>query len=679
MTLDRAKWIWISEEHGVNTYADFLTEFYVDDINDINLEISVDGNYAVYLNGSFVNSGQYPDYPEYKVYDELAISSFLTKGMNTLLIRVYWPGKDHFSYRKEDPGLVFSVCNGDEVIVASDEHVPAARNCSYQSDGVPQLTGQLGYSFWYDSHLEGTEVFSSAKIVEKSVKLYPRPIHKLHIGDRLSSYPINYGSFQERSDESFGIKMQTAALTHKYMERGTICNGQIPLEYASEEDDGVYLILDLKMEQVGFFDLDIELPEDAVIMVGYGEHLEDLRVRTHVGSRNFAFRYDGKKGRNQFFMPFRRLGCRYLQLHVYARSFKLYYAGLRPTTYPLREYPLEVHDLLHKKIYEVCVQTLKHCMHDHYEDTPWREQGLYTMDSRNEMLCGYDVFREKDFPKACLRLIALSVREDGLAEICSPARNGRTIPSFSAIYLVQILEYLEYSGDKQFVLEILPYAEKIAESFVSRISENGLIGALQESQYWNYYEWQTGLDGKADQSRDTYDAPLCAFVSMGFQAMEKIYRILGDGTSADRYSSLWKRMNLAAHNAFWNGNCYNSYMCKENGKIYHEAQLTQALMICCGACPKEFLEQVRALLMNDQLLPVTLSYSIFKYDAIMTDPTNRDWVLNDIAEIWGNMLFNGATTFWETADGAVAFRNAGSLCHGWSAIPLHIYHKYGAM
>ena len=83
--------------------------------------------------------------------------------------------------------------------------------------------------------------------------------------------------------------------------------------------------------------------------------------------------------------------------------------------------------------------------------------------------------------------------------------------------------------------------------------------------------------------------------------------------------------------------------------------------------------------MNDKLLPVTLSYSIFKYDAIMTDPLNRRWVMDDIAKTWGEMLFNGATTFWETADGAVAFSNAGSLCHGWSAVPLHIYHKYGAM
>ncbi len=679
MNLQKANWIWINEEYGSNVYADFLVDFSLNNIANINLEISVDGNYAVYLNDCFVDSGQYPDYPEYKVYDELKLDEFSHIGKNQMLIRVYWPGQDHFSYRKENPGLAFCLSVGDEVIAVSDDRIMAARNCAYQSEGVPQLTAQLGFSFWYNSHLEGCETFAPAVIVKKNVTLFPRPIHKLLIEKRLPSYPINYGAFQERSNESFGKKIQDAALIHKYLQKGTVCDGESPLEYSVDTDDGIYLILDLKKEQVGFFDLDIEVPTDTEIMVGYGEHLEDLRVRTFVGNRNFAFRYDARAGRNHFFMPLRRLGCRYLQLHVYSRSFKLYYAGLRPTIYPLNEYPLEIKDLLHRKIYEVCVQTLKHCMHDHYEDTPWREQGLYTMDSRNEMLCGYDVFHEKSFPKACLRLIGLSVRDDGMAEICSPARGSRTIPSFSAIYLVQLMEYLEYSDDKEFIVEMLPYAEKIANSFADRICENGLITALQEDHYWNYYEWQSGLSGSKSQLRDTYDAPLCAFVSMGFQAMDKIYRYLGDMDQSNLYSVLWKKLNEAIHRAFWNGHCYNSFMKVDGGEIYHEAQLTQALMICCGACPEEYKGQVRELLMNDQLLPVTLSYSIFKYNAIMTDPANYDWMMNDIAEIWGNMLFNGATTFWETSDGAVAFSNAGSLCHGWSAVPLHMYHKYGGM
>jgi hypothetical protein len=48
--------------------------------------------------------------------------------------------------------------------------------------------------------------------------------------------------------------------------------------------------------------------------------------------------------------------------------------------------------------------------------------------------------------------------------------------------------------------------------------------------------------------------------------------------------------------------------------------------------------------------------------------------LEDIDRRWGKMLEAGATTFWETEDGYKAFNGAGSLCHGWSAIPVYYYH-----
>ena len=66
-------------------------------------------------------------------------------------------------------------------------------------------------------------------------------------------------------------------------------------------------------------------------------------------------------------------------------------------------------------------------MHEHYEDCPWREQALYAMDSRNQMLCGYYVFQNKEFAASSLRLLALGQREDGLLELCAPARVGVTL------------------------------------------------------------------------------------------------------------------------------------------------------------------------------------------------------------------------------------------------------------
>lgn len=60
----------------------------------------------------------------------------------------------------------------------------------------------------------------------------------------------------------------------------------------------------------------------------------------------------------------------------------------------------------------------------------------------------------------------------------------------------------------------------------------------------------------------------------------------------------------------------------------------------------------------------------------MVQSEYKKFVLLDIKKRWGKMLRNGATAFWETEKGEADFDGAGSLCHGWSAIPLYVINKY---
>jgi hypothetical protein len=51
--------------------------------------------------------------------------------------------------------------------------------------------------------------------------------------------------------------------------------------------------------------------------------------------------------------------------------------------------------------------------------------------------------------------------------------------------------------------------------------------------------------------------------------------------------------------------------------------------------------------------------------------------LEQIHTVWGKMLRAGAHTFWETEEAGLDFARSGSLCHGWSAVPIYIFAKYG--
>ena len=62
----------------------------------------------------------------------------------------------------------------------------------------------------------------------------------------------------------------------------------------------------------------------------------------------------------------------------------------------------------------------------------------------------------------------------------------------------------------------------------------------------------------------------------------------------------------------------------------------------------------------------------FKYDALLKcdKAKYQSAVLEEIRQDYEKMLAAGATSVCDTTDGASAFDNAGSLCHGWSAIPI---------
>ena len=50
-------------------------------------------------------------------------------------------------------------------------------------------------------------------------------------------------------------------------------------------------------------------------------------------------------------------------------------------------------------------------------------------------------------------------------------------------------------------------------------------------------------------------------------------------------------------------------------------------------------------------------------------------MLGEIRKNYSVMLDMGCDTVWETLRGPAG--TATSLCHGWSAVPIHVYHRLG--
>lgn len=720
----KAKWVW-TEENGtvVNRYAHFRHEFFLDELNnekpgDTFLYISVDTDYAVWLNGTFAGCNQYDDFPENKAYDELPVGHLIKEGKNVLCILAYHQGENSFQYIKGEPGLVYSIIRNGTVRISSGNDTMCRACKAYKNGPVPKVSRQLGFTFEYDARMEdgwieegyamGTDwqpAHPSLWSNDKRNKLYKRPMKKLVIKERAVARIVTQGVFRRDSDDgklTVAQLMQTDYLSTRLPGDIMACDGIDSQDHESKyllpcssgislntgcfkSGQGIYLVLDLDREEVGIFNIEIDTDEGAVVDIAYGEHLYDLRVTARAEERNFADRYICKEGRQQFTHYFTRFGCRYIQLHVsnVKSKFILYYAGLLPVEYPVDfRGEFSCSDLLHKKIYSVSVRTLHLCMHEHYEDTPMREQALYSMDSRNQALCGYYCFGEYDYPRATISLLAESLKSDGYLEMCAPAQPSRTIPSFSMIWFLKLYEYYLYSGRIDLVLEMVPTMKKMLDIYMGSVVD-ALLPTPQGDRYWNFYEWADGLDNwdsRIPEPGMHTDAPLNLFMHIALDVSEKMFSACNEMDMAAACAGLKTKMGKAIHEAFWDDreNAYATYI--RNGmKKPHYAELTQSLALYAGVCPEDKAGQLRARLAcrGNGFVPVTLSYSIFKYEALLKEHEKYGkQVFDEIAEQWSYMLYRNATSFWEVINAPDLFRGGWSFCHGWSAIPAYLYHAY---
>jgi len=130
------------------------------------------------------------------------------------------------------------------------------------------------------------------------------------------------------------------------------------------------IIFDLSSEQVGFLSLHLHSSYIQDITISYGEHLVSDFVPRKIGNRDFSVLYRTKEGDNIFLNPFRRLGCRYLEIRS-EFPVEIKKIAIRSTIYPIQEKSRPRLTQQQSLIYDMCVETLRLCMHEHYEDCPW--------------------------------------------------------------------------------------------------------------------------------------------------------------------------------------------------------------------------------------------------------------------------------------------------------------------
>lgn len=723
------RWIFPEQpEDIVNQYVDFLHRFNCDSPGDkTELWISVDTDFVVWLNGRLIGYGQYPNYPDEKTFERLSLDDAIRDGRNSLAVTVFYNGRDSSVYRRGAPGLVFEI-RGQELLAASGTTTLCRPNPCYHSGPIATVSGQLFYTFGYDARAADgfyRDDFTpgddwrliqdhEAIVPAHRAQLTPRPVARLADHGSTAATLQAGGVFRREialAEKSYGAAAVESTRAGLRLADGTLVSaawlmqhdhlsarstfslfesspgnsiaemddGLTPSITELNGDDGVYLVVDLGREEAGHIEFEIEAPAGTVMDIGYGEHFEDLRVRTFVGGRNFAARYICRAGRQHFIHHFQRWAGRYIAVHIQTAEFKLYQIHLRRRDYPVKHRGrLATGNPLQTKIHNVARRTLHLCMHEHYEDTPWREQALYANDARIQALCGYYAFGETAFPASSFTLLGKGLRDDGFLALTAPARPRLTIPSFTFAWMLAVRDHYLYSGDDSVARQFLPQMIAMLEAFLNE-RRDGLLPLRRTPGIWHFYDWSGGMSGysKDDFAKGlTVDAPLNCFLVLALDAVREILGWCGQETDQSKLQTAAEEIRHAIAARFWDPEAGVFRTHEYTPKL---TALTQALAVLAGAGTDAQREQVleRMNREDSQLTPAGLSQSFYTFQARML---RKDLfgaqVLADIEATWGKMLWAGATTFWETINGAADFYNAGSLCHGWSAVPLYVYYQY---
>ena len=701
-------WIWTAaNDDAMDSYRCFRKTFTVDLAEKsahVVMDISADSLFDAFVNGRRCPITQFSDFPEQKTYSSIDITDFLKVGKNCVAIRVQFIKRRFFTYTPGVPGLAARIHAADDVnrvFAQTDGSWKWRPDACYASGMAVTVSSQLGFTSCYDAH--GEDGWMDADYDDKEWSdaclqtdferaLTPRPVPCLR---ELPSPDVRVAqtgwlkrtgagdTFARICAGDFLLSDRKAAF---FCDEKS-CQGRLLLADLSlgmtfvktpEGADGSYVILDLGKETVGYLSFVADAPDGTVIDILHGEHLEDGRVRCSIHDRNFCDRYICRGGRCNYSHTLRRCGARYVELHITNAStpVTIFYAGLVPVELPLPEQGrMSLDDRLFLRVYDTAVDTLKLCMHEHYEDCPWREQALYAYDSRNQMLYGYYTWGNYDFAATSLDLLGRSYFGNGDIGIVAPSRPDEKmlmITSFTLVWISELYEHCLHSGSVALFEKFQKTVQEILDKALARpCGPKGLYRAQENPNAWNFFEWTPNLSRQNEFPQSPYNLYLYeALVSAA-----KLYAVCGNPQQAQRLMDKAKEIGESLEKTFWDeeSQCYATLL---PGKVKPSEHI-QALMLYNGLVPESKIDRVFQKLQSGELH--ALSYSVLAYyvRALMAGTSKMRAAVEPFLERqFDAPVLSGATSLWETPLGSDDFDYAGSCCHAWSSIHAYYAKRY---
>ena len=592
------------------------------------LRISADDYGKYYLNGNFIGQGPTPGYIESYHYNEFDVTDLLCNGENELSAHIYYQGLRNRVWISADlrMGLIADLYAPDgNVILSTDESWTYTELKNYSTTGFYGELVQFVEN--YDSRISTGE-FKNAFLKQNDDIIFAdaptRPVDVYEIE------PVRVEKLE---------------------------NGAIFCDFGTEKTATVRLVANGKSGD----EIRILCGEE----VDENEYKVRYMMRCNCLYDEKWILADGENTLDQFdYKAFRYMTLVPSSEDVDIKSIK---AVVRHMNFDDNACTLEADDKVLEAVFDLCKNGVKYGSQEVFVDCPSREKGQYagdmTVTSGAHLWLTGDVYM---LEKGILDHARSAKICKGLMAVLSGALM-QEIADYSLQFPLLLLRHYAFTGNKEFLASMLPFAEDMLAHFAKYAREDGLLDGVKDK--WNLVDWPRNL-------RDSYDFELVkpigdgahnvinAFYVGSVLKVEEIKDILGiphqnDGKKlAEVFNSAFFRKDLGV------------YVDREGSD--HPSLHSNMLAPFFGFVPKGYEESVAAHLMNKGMVcGVYMSYFYmrglcrlgkhgFVYDLITSQGENS----------WYNMIRDGATACIE-AWGKDKKDNT-SFCHPWASAPITV-------
>nr|WP_260440144.1 glycoside hydrolase family 78 protein [Cohnella lubricantis] len=366
------------------------------------------------------------------------------------------------------------------------------------------------------------------------------------------------------------------------------------------------------------------------------------------------------------YQPFHRRAFRFIRLEAEAKGEPL---TLRRFSYCRTGYPLRVaasfesSDETLNPLWPISVNTLRNCMHETYEDTPYYEQMGYEMDTRLQALFTYQISADDRLARKALYDFHSSLLPTGMLQSRYPAVSRQVIPGFALFWIMMVHDHYMHFADQALVRYYLPSIDAVLGWFERKREASGLAGRMPQA-YWSFVDWTEEWRSRSGAPSAAKDGPLTVYNLMYADALVKsaeLCELAGRRDTAAEYRSRAESVRGAVRSRCWSE---TRGMFRDGPEAEAYSQHAQIWAVLTGTVADAEARALMERTLSESGLAQTsiaMAYYLFRALAMtgLYDRTLKLW------DVWRRQVDLHVTAWVEDP---VLER---SDCHAWGALPLH--------